>query len=110
MIYGHTALNEVSLYSYAEFDDIDGNDKYRLMDISARDSNRDGAALIFAMNQLAKRSEEVRLLILVSDGQPNHDNYYGTAAEDDLRSIKKQCERKKILLLTAAIGDDKKNI
>ena len=110
MIYGHTALDEVSLYSYAEFDDIDGDDKYRLMDISARDNNRDGAALIFTMNQLAKRSEEVRLLILVSDGQPNHNAYYGTAAEDDLRSIKKQCERKKITLLAAAIGDDKKNI
>ena len=100
----------MALYSYAEFDSIDGNDKYRLMDISARNDNRDGAALRYVAEQLFKRQEEVKLLILVSDGQPAADGYYGSAAEEDLRGIKQEYRRKGILFVAAAIGDDKANI
>jgi len=111
MIYGHsTGHNTVDLYSYAEFDAIDRDDKYRLMDISARGSNRDGAALRFVMEQLAKCTADIRLLILISDGQPADYGYSGTAAEADLRGIKKDCERKGIHLIAAAIGEDKVNI
>ena len=77
----------MDLYSYAEFDSFDKNDKYRLMDISARGSNRDGAALRYVAEQLSKREEEVRILILVSDGQPADSGYSGTAAEEDLRAM-----------------------
>lgn len=111
MVYGHsTSGRGVDLYSYAEFDSIDRDDKYRLMDISARCSNRDGAALRYVAEQLSKRSEEVRILILVSDGQPAASGYSGTAAEEDLRGIKQEYKRKGILFVAAAIGDDKQNI
>lgn len=112
MVYGHSTGwgSGVDLYSYAEFDSIDRDDKYRLMDISARNSNRDGAALRFVAEQLSKRSEEVRILILVSDGQPAASGYSGTAAEEDLRGIKQEYKRKGILFVAAAIGEDKQNI
>jgi len=112
MVYGHSTGwgSSVDLYSYAEFDSIDRDDKYRLMDISARGSNRDGAALRFVADQLSKRTEEVRILILVSDGQPAASGYSGTAAEEDLRGIKQEYKRKGILFVAAAIGDDKQNI
>lgn len=47
MVYGHSTDytdvgNTVALYSYAEFDGFDHDDKYRMMDIAARGSNRDG--------------------------------------------------------------------
>ena len=112
MVYGHSTGwgSEVDLYSYAEFDSIDRDDKYRLMDIAARNSNRDGAALRYVAEQLSKRTEEVRLLILVSDGQPAASGYSGTAAEEDLRGIKQEYKRKGILFVAAAIGDDRQNI
>lgn len=112
MVYGHSTSwkSGVDLYSYAEFDSIDRNDKYRMMDISARGSNRDGAALRFVAEQLSKRTEEVRILILVSDGQPADAGYSGTAAEEDLRGIKQEYKRKGILFVAAAIGEDKPNI
>ena len=111
MIYGHTTRNrDVMLYSYAEFDSVDQQDKYRLMDISARNSNRDGAALRFAAERLAKRPETWKLLILMSDGQPSAYGYYGSAAEEDLRSIKKEFEKQGVHIFSAAIGDDKENI
>lgn len=110
-VYGHTTgYNTVDLYSYAEFDAIDKYDKYRLMDISARNSNRDGAALRFVAEQLSKRPEEIKLLILVSDGQPADSGYSGTAAEEDLRGIKHEYHKKDVRLIAAAIGDDKPNI
>ena len=112
MIYGHSTgwSSGVDLYSYAEFDSIDRDDKYRMMDIAARGSNRDGAALRFVAEQLCKRNEEVRLLMLVSDGQPADTGYGGTAAEEDLRGIKQEYRRKGLLFVAAAIGDDKANI
>ena len=111
MVYGHsTSGSSVALYSYAEFDSIDNDDRYRMMDISARENNRDGAALRFVAEQLSKRNEDVKLLILVSDGQPADSGYYGTAAEEDLRGIKQEYQRKGILFVAAAIGDDKPSI
>ena len=51
-----------------------------------------------------------QLLMLVSDGQPADYNYYGTAAEEDLRGIKHEYQRKGIIFVAAAIGADKENI
>ena len=111
MVYGHsTGGSSVELYSYSEFDAIDREDKYRLVDISARESNRDGAALRFVAERLSHRPEELKLLILVSDGQPADTGYYGTAAEEDLRGIQQEYRRKGILFIAAAIGDDKENM
>jgi len=111
MVYGHSTDGEnVDLYSYAEFDDIDGDDRYRMMDISARGGNRDGAALRYVAERLTRRREEVKMLILVSDGQPADIGYIGTAAEEDLRGVKREYSKKGILFVAAAIGDDKANI
>ena len=115
MVYGHSTGygkngRSVNLYSYAEFESYDHDDKYRMIDIGARGSNRDGAALRFVAEQLSKRPEQVKILILVSDGQPADMGYGGTAAEEDLRGIKQEYQRKGILFVAAAIGDDKLNI
>lgn len=110
MVYGHSTGSGVDLYSYAEFDAIDRDDRYRMMDISARGSNRDGAALRYVAERLARRSEDVKLLMLVSDGQPADTGYCGTAAEADLRGVKQEYQRKGILFVAAAIGNDKENI
>lgn len=109
-IYGHTEERDVELYAYAEFDSIDNKDMYRMMDMSARGGNRDGAALRYAAERLMARPEEIKLLIIISDGQPAGTGYYGTEAEADLRGIKKEYSAKGIQLFAAAIGSDKPNI
>lgn len=111
MIMGHTAGGkQVELFSYADFHSIDGKDCYRMMDISARGCNRDGAALRYVAEQLVKRPEQHKLLILISDGQPNDDGYSGTGAEADLRGIRREYTNKGVTLFAAAIGDDRQNI
>jgi hypothetical protein len=54
--------------------------------------------------------EEIKLLILISDGQPADTGYHGTIAEEDLRGIKQEYRRKGVLFVAAAIGNDKENI
>lgn len=114
-IYGHSTYDaggreNVALYAYSEFDEIDKNDKYRLMDVHARSDNRDGAALRFVAERLMTRPEEERILIIVSDGAPAAVGYYGDKPKGELQEIKKEYTRKGILFQAAAIGDDKKRI
>lgn len=117
LIYGHhtdrrykRVQNEtVYLHSLAEFD-ADCNDKYRIAGIEANGCNRDGAAIIFVGEKLAKRPEKIKLLFLISDGFPNASCYRGKEAEADLLLIKEKLEKKRITMLTAAIGEDKEAI
>lgn len=111
IVYGHTSYGEdVDMFAYAEFDTIDSKDAYRMMDMSARSGNRDGAALRYVAERLMTRDEETKLLFLISDGQPASNGYYGTEAEADLRGIKREYTNKGITMFSAAIGDDKDNI
>ena len=111
IVYGHSSSGkDVDLFSYAEFDSLDGNDAYRIMDMASRGCNRDGAALRYVAERLAPRPEQTKLLILVSDGQPSSSGYRGTEAEADLRGIKREYSRKGITMFAAAIGEDKPNI
>lgn len=110
-VYGHkTKLNTVQIDVFTEFNHTD-TDKWNLMAINAAGANRDGMALRYAGEILAKRKEEIKLLILISDGQPYHiQEYYGEKAKKDLRTAKMELERKGITLFSAAIGEDKELI
>lgn len=111
MVVGHTAWSShVELFSYSDFDTYDKNNRYRLMDMSARDCNRDGAALRFVAEKLSKQISEVKILMIICDGQPNDDGYSGTEAEADLRGIKLEYARKGVKIYAAAIGDDRPRI
>lgn len=112
-VVGHTASSSqhtMELYCYADFEAIDDNDKYRLMDIQPRDCNRDGAAIRYAAERLLKRPERLKLLFVNSDGAPVACGYRGTAAEADLRAIKEEYTNKGITFIAAAIGGDRDTI
>ena len=108
MVYGHSTSGDlVDLYSYVEYDVFADLDRYRLADIQARRSNRDGAALRYVSRRLLERPERNKILILVSDGIPAPTNYWGEAAEEDLRAFRSEFVSCGGLLIAAAIGDDK---
>lgn len=114
-IYGHSTeyskgREDVAIYSYAEFDDVDKKDAYRLMGVHARSNNRDAVPLRFVAERLLRRPEDEKILILISDGQPAANSYYGTKPCEELANIKKEYERKHIGFVAAAIGDDKEQI
>lgn len=117
MIYGHHTNGEgrilqkelVTFHSLAEFEP-DKNDCYRIASIDVSGSNRDGAALTYVGEKLDRRPERTKLLFCISDGRPNGALYCGGEAEADIRNIKKKLEANGIIVMAAAIGDDKETI
>lgn len=114
-IYGHTTTSElfqedvvITIYKDAKKDDL--NDCFRLMQMDAHYNNRDGLPIRLAVKKLEEANVQQKLLIIISDGQPAAHDYYGSAAEADLKDITKYCEKHNIALIAAAIGDDKECI
>ena len=116
---GHNAERGVCVnyYIYADYEQISNKDRYRaarmaaaLTKMRANNCNRDGAALTISAKLLEKRQEQVRLLIIISDGRPNDEGYGGEEAAKDIQNIVKQCKQRGIEVLACAIGDDKENI
>ncbi|MDD2268938.1 MAG: nitric oxide reductase activation protein NorD [Eubacteriales bacterium] len=108
-IYGDTASSnpDVTIIAYADYDKPDDNDRYRLMGIQSRSGNRDGAAIQYVAERLLKTDADVKLMIIISDGQPAASGYSGSAAEEDMKHIVRDYSRKGITFLAAAIGSDK---
>jgi nitric oxide reductase activation protein len=112
LIYGDTAdvskLEQMSVFAYTDFDKIDSNDRFRLMNIRGRSNNRDGMALRIIADRLTASSQQTKLLISISDGQPKAmDDYTGNYAVEDMQKTILEYERKGITFLAAAIGQDK---
>ncbi len=116
MLAGHRAFRNtypggsVEYTMYAAFDKICSADKYKIMQMCSGGCNRDGMALEITAGLLAKRPEPVRLLITISDGQPNHLNYGGAMAARDIQSIIKRYQKAGVEVFAAAIGNDKPKI
>lgn len=118
MVCGHSThssgaripVETVDIYSYGEFESVDGKDQFRMMDMKDRGGNRDGAALRFVGEHLLKRDEEIKILIIISDGNPAAHGYYGILAKEDLQRIKRDLTRRGVRLFAAAIGDDRAQI
>lgn len=115
LIYGDTAdrspREQMSLYSYIDWDGPKLGDQYSLMSIESVSNNRDGMALRILAEKLLKAPQTTKLLISLSDGQPKAmPDYTGQAAVDDMKGLIGEYSRRGILFLAAAIGQDKETI
>lgn len=110
-VFGHTALSgRVYLNNYKNFDSLKKDDKYRLAQVDASFSNRDGAAILYVSERLKHRKEQNKLFIIFSDGEPADIGYYGDEAKSDLKYIHSQLISSGVDLIAAAIGSDKEVI
>ena len=115
MLYGHTTHDTgytevVDIYSFADFDSVDNQDYLRIMSVSTYDCNRDGVALRFVGQKLLNRPEDIKILLMISDGQPYAQGYKGEIAKADLQEAKYSLEKRGVKLFSAAIGDDREMI
>ena len=109
-ITGHCDMSGAAqIYKYISFDDKNSS-KFSIPQMSANGCNRDGLALRYCLGKLKYRDEQNKLMIIISDGRPNSENYNGTIAYNDLKQIKAECKRNNIVLIAAAIGNDKEII
>lgn len=112
-IVGHTESydsGKVMLKTYAAFDSVDNNDKYRLMNISAKENNRDGYALRYCAEKIINRPEETKILFVVSDGAPAARGYNRFNGTKDVQEVVSEYRKKGVQIITAGIGSDRKSV
>lgn len=110
---GHnTSGSGVNYMIYSGYDGVASRDIRRICSIPSNvgGCNRDGCAITISADSLDKRAEENRILFIICDGQPNHNNYGGAGARDDIKSIVSKYHKKGIEIIACAIGDDKNHI
>lgn len=115
LIYGDTAdqsaMEQMSLFAYCDFEKPDTEDRFRLMNIQGRSNNRDGMAMRILAEKLLTENQQTKLMICISDGQPKAmPDYSGATAAMDMQQVLIEYRRKGITFLAAAIGQDKEAI
>lgn len=106
----HTTLKGISYNTWCDFESASKKDKYALAQLYTQGANRDGMAIEIAANRLSKRPEEIKLFIIISDGQPSDFDYGGKAAAKDIQQIVARYRRQGVEVIAAAIGEDKERI
>lgn len=109
MIAGHRASGQsCTVEIFTDYNTTDQKqDRYTLGSIGSGKCNRDGLALRLCCEMLAKRPEEQKLLISISDGAPNAWCYQGEAAKEDIKKVCSEYRRKGLTIYGAAIDEDK---
>lgn len=108
---GHNTTDTgIRYYTYTDFKKVSNSEKYRLAKMVSGSCNRDGMALEIAAKRLAIRPEEIKLLIIISDGQPNDVDYGGAGAAEDIKEIVQRYQKQGVEVIAAAIGSDKDHI
>ncbi len=100
----------IFIHLYSLFDRAGKNDSYSIVQMRAGGNNRDGMALNIVVDMLLKRPEEIKLLIIISDGRPRDVGYGGDLAKKDIKEIVSKARVKGVQVFAAAIGDDKEQI
>lgn len=112
LITGHHSVDyrAVSYHVFSDFDEINPKNRAKVAQLCTDGNNRDGLALAITTELLSKRPEEIKMLFIISDGLPYHQNYSGKPARDDIKAIVKEASKKGIEVIAAAIGDDRNGI
>ena len=103
------------IISYAEPGTVDGNDKYRITGMKARGGTPTKAALLYMLQRLRKMPVDVRLLIVISDGQSgdNRDPKIGDSValeNKPIRRIIRDANKEDTIIVAAGIGQDKNEV
>lgn len=108
-VYGHTTNwhpeTHVKINCVAHPMNIDSDDGKRIFMLRADADNRDGWAVNFCGEALTKSTATNKLLLIISDGLPAADGYYGPATKRDIQDVVKKYKQKGIKIVTAGIDD-----
>ena len=105
-VIGHHALGDtVELVSVADENSLDRKDEIRIFGLSANGCNRDGYALRYCEKKLEKIQADQKLLMIISDGLPNHNGYGLESGQKDCQQVVREGLKAGIFTIAAAIGD-----
>lgn len=114
-LYGDSAdvsqREKTSLYSYKEFNDPYDFLAAKIATMKPRQNNRDGVPLRLLAEKLSNETADTKLLLNISDGQPKAlPDYTAKKAQTDIQQVLADYERKGIIFIAFAIGEDKEAI
>ena len=115
MLYGDSAdvsqREKTSLYSYKEFNDPYDFLAAKITTMKPRQNNRDGVPLRLLAEKLSDETADTKILLNISDGQPKAlPDYTAKKAQEDIQQVMADYERKGVIFIACAIGEDKEAI
>lgn len=109
LIYGYTIGNNVEIISYAEPDDVGNSNRYRITGMMARGGTPTANSMNFMNMQMKKLPADMRLLIVITDGQSG-DNAGGIGGERPIARMIKVFKKEKTLVVAAGIGGQRDSV
>ena len=85
---------------------MEESERLSLAEISCGGCNRDGLPIAMLAEKLAQRPEQIRMMIVISDGAPNDDGYRGKEAMKDISDTVQKYRRQGVMIFGAAIDED----
>lgn len=92
------------IISYVEPGTIDGNDKYRITGMRSGGGTPTLAATLYMLNHMKKLPVDIRLLIIITDGQSGDDR------NNILRKVVGQAKKDDTIIVAAGIGNDRASV
>lgn len=102
-----TAYNshkDALILSYAEPGTVDKKDAYRITGMSARSGTPTKAALLYMLQRMKKLPVDIRMLIIISDGESGDDQ------RGDIKKIVEGAAKGGEFIIAAGIGNDRKKV
>lgn len=110
MVYAHDNYGSTNnMYDLADFDSVDGKDRYRICDVTPGGWNRDGMALRFCSDKLSKRKEQNKFMFVISDGLPSAYNSRQDG-NNDIKGVLMDYSKKNVKYVAVGLGSDQKQI
>lgn len=112
---GHSTVSycfpkeNVEIYKVFDFNHSKQEVK-KISGLSAKRNNRDGFAFRYALNKIKKRPEPFKVIIIISDGLPAAQMYFGKVGKMDIQNFLKEAEKAGISVLSFNIGSDQKSL
>lgn len=110
LIYGYTSgRKDAAIVSYAEPQEIDGSNRYRITGMRASGGTPTAAAMTFMTKQMLKLPADVRLLIVITDGG-SADNYIINDKERCIDRMIRVLRKDNVIVVAAGIGSDRAQV
>ena len=104
-----TGAKDCVIFSYAEPDEIDDSNRYRITGMNARGGTPTKTALAYMLKRMKKLPVDIRLLIVITDGQ-SYDNGLTASGEREITTLIKNAKKDKTIVVAAGIGNDRESV
>ena len=105
-VIGHTTQgSSVKLMNVVDEASLDGKDAQRIFELTNDDCNRDGYALRYCLGRLRKIVADQKIMLIISDGRPNHNGYGYQTGKEDIQDAVRKGVKDGISTIAAAIDD-----